>query len=135
MTAQKGREVLVKIDTGGGSFSTVAGMRSKQITLNATPVDITNTDSAGWREFLAGAGVKSADIRGTGVFTDSSTEELVRSKWFAGTLAVMQFIVPSFGTIEGSFHIQSIEYAGPHEREATYVMAFLSAGALTWTAA
>ena len=58
MAAQKGRDLLLKIDaTGRGSFQTVAGLRSHAISFNAAAVDVTHQESAGqWRELLAGAG-------------------------------------------------------------------------------
>ena len=70
MAAQKGKDLLLKVDsTGGGVFVTVAGLRARSLSLNARPIDITNADSAnGWREMLDGAGVKSAAVSGAGVF-------------------------------------------------------------------
>ena len=52
MTAQKGKDLLLKIDSDGeGTFTTVAGLRSRQISFNAETVDISNADSTGrWRE-------------------------------------------------------------------------------------
>ena len=67
MTAQKGKDLLLKIDTtGSGSFATVAGLRSRQIAFNAESVDVTDAESAGrWRELLEGAGVKRASLGGS----------------------------------------------------------------------
>ena len=59
MAAQKGKDLLVKIDDLG-TFTTVAGLRTRQLTFNTDIVDITNAESAGqWRELLAGAGVSA----------------------------------------------------------------------------
>ena len=59
MTAQRGRDMLVKIGDGGSpeSFTTVAGLRTRTFSLNAREVDTTHAESGGWRELLAGAGV------------------------------------------------------------------------------
>ena len=47
MAAQKGKDLLLKVDTTGtGSFSTVAGLRSRSIAFNAETVDITHAESA-----------------------------------------------------------------------------------------
>ena len=69
----------------------VAGLRTRQITLNAETVDVTNADSTGrWRELLAGAGVRSAALSGSGVFKDEATSERLRALFFAGAIpAVM----------------------------------------------
>jgi len=51
MTAQKGKDLLLKVDTdGAGSFVTVAGLRAHTLAFNAATVDVTDTESVGrWR--------------------------------------------------------------------------------------
>ena len=135
MAAQKGKDLLLKAGDGAGGFVTVAGLRARQIAFNAETVDVTNLDSAGrWRELLAGAGVRSAAISGSGVFRDENTDERARQVFFNGEIPDFQVVIPSFGVIEGPFQITSIEYAGSHNGEATYEMTLASAGALTFTA-
>ena len=62
MTAQKGKDLLLKVDSdGAGSFTTVAGLRARNLAFNAASVDITDQESTGrWRELLEGAGIKTA---------------------------------------------------------------------------
>jgi TP901-1 family phage major tail protein len=136
MAAQKGKDLLVKLDmSGGGDFQTVAGLRASRITFNAQSVDVTNIGSAGrWRELLAGAGVRSAAISGSGVFRDEASDARAREIFFAGEIPGFQVIVPDFGVIEGAFQITSIEYSGSHDGEAVYELALASAGALAFTA-
>lgn len=137
MAAQKGSDVLIKVDSDGvGTFVTVGGVRSKNISFNAETVDVSDGDSVNkWRELLAGAGLKSATMTGSGVFKDSAGEEDVRGYFFSGAIHDYQFIIPDFGTVEGNFQVTSLDYAGEHNGEATYSMTFESAGALTFTAA
>lgn len=136
MAAQKGRDVLIKVDDGASNFNTIGGLRSRAVSINSETVDVTDGDSTNqWRELLEGAGIKNATITGSGIFKDSASEEDVRGYAFAGTIANYQFIIPSFGTIEGPFQVTSLDYAGEYNGEATYSMTFESAGALTWTAA
>lgn len=136
MAAQRGRDLLLKIDQGGGSFAAVAGLRARQITLNARTVDVTNADSAdGWRELLAGAGVRSAALSGSGVFRDAAADEAVRAAFFAGEIRAWQVIVPDFGILQGAFQITGLDYAGAHDGEVTYALSLESAGALAFTAA
>ncbi len=136
MTAQNGKDLLIKIDmTGDGLFETAAGLRATRINFNAETVDVTSLDSTGgWREVLGGAGVKSASISGSGVFKDADTDERVRTVFFDGETPDFQVIVPDFGTIEGPFLVSSIEYAGSHNGEATYEMSLTSAGEITFVA-
>ena len=87
MAAQKGRDLLVKVDAGTGSFVTVAGLRTRQLALNAETIDVTSADSAGqWRELLAGAGIRRASIAGAGVFKDEASDALVRQLFFDGAV-------------------------------------------------
>ena len=136
MAVQNGRDLLVKIDlTGDGQFETIAGLRATRISFNAETVDVTTLDSqGGWRELLAGAGVKSAVISGSGVFRDESTDERARQIFFDGEVPAFQVVIPGFGVVEGPFQIASLEYAGSHNGEATWEMSLASAGALSFTA-
>ncbi len=135
MVAQKGKDLLIKLDlTGSGTFSTIAGLRASRITFNAQTVDVTTLESAGgWRELLGGAGVRSAQISGSGVFLDANTDARARAIFFNGEVPAFQVVIPNFGIIEGPFQITSIEYAGSHDGEATYDLSLASAGALTFT--
>ena len=135
MAAQRGKDLLIKLDMGSGGFETIAGLRATRITFNAETVDVTNLGSAGrWRELLSGAGVRSAAISGSGVFRDEATDERARAIFFAGEIPTFQVIVPDFGVVEGPFQISSIEYSGSHDGEAVYEIALASAGALGFEA-
>lgn len=136
MAAQKGKDLLLKVDdTGGGSFATVAGLRSRTFSVNAESVDITHSESAGqWRELLQGGGVRSARISGGGVFKDAASDETVRGYMFNGTIRDWQVVVPDFGTIQGAFQVTSLDYSGRHDGEVAFEMTLESAGALTFTA-
>ncbi|MFN3936646.1 MAG: phage major tail protein, TP901-1 family [Gemmobacter sp.] len=136
MAVQSGKDLLLKVDlTNDGNFETVAGLRATRISFNAETVDVTSLDSAGgWRELLAGAGVKSASISGSGVFRDESTDARARQIFFDGETPDFQVVIPSFGVVQGPFQITSIDYAGSHNGEATYELSLASAGALSFTA-
>jgi len=136
MPAQKGRDLLLKLDPNNtNAFQTVAGLRATRISFNADTVDTTHRESAGrWRELLAGAGVRSAALSGSGLFKDAAADEATRKLFFDGTIARWQAIIPDFGTIEGSFQITALEYAGDHDGAATYELSLASAGELTFTA-
>jgi TP901-1 family phage major tail protein len=135
MTAQKGKDLLIKIADGSG-YTTVAGLRTRRISFNAEAVDITHAESANrWRELLDGAGVKRASVSGRGLFRDASSDVLIRQTFFEGAIINYQIVIPSFGTIQGPFQIGSLEFAGEHNGELTYDMSLESAGELAFTAA
>jgi TP901-1 family phage major tail protein len=136
MAAQKGRDLLLKVDaTGGGSFQTVAGLRASTIAFNAQSVDSTSQESVGaWRELLSGAGLKSAGLRGQGLFKDAASDATMRGYFFNATIVNWQAIIPDFGIVQGLFQITALEFGGRHDGEVTFEMALESAGPLTFTA-
>jgi TP901-1 family phage major tail protein len=138
MPAQKGKDILIKIGDGGSpeAFTTIAGIRARTITLNAKTVDATDSDSAGrWRELLAGAGVRSLAVAGSGVFRDSAADAAMRQAFFDQSAETWQLIVPGFGIFQGPFLIATLEYAGQHDGEATFSLSLASAGAVAFTPA
>lgn len=137
MAAQSGRDMLLKLDqTGSGSFLTVAGLRTRSLSLNAASIDVTDAESAGrWRELLAGGGIKRAAVAGSGIFKDQASDAQIRSLFFAGTIRNWQLVLPDFGTIEGPFQIVALEFSGSHDGEVTFELALESAGALAFAGA
>ena len=134
MTAQKGKDLLMKIDAEG-SFVTVAGLRAKRLAFNAETVDVTDADSSGrWRELLAGAGVQRASVSGSGIFKDAASDELVRATFFNGEIKDWEITIPDFGTITGPFQLTALEYSGQHNGEISFEAAIESAGLLSFGA-
>ncbi|MDY8109114.1 phage major tail protein, TP901-1 family [Fulvimarina sp. 2208YS6-2-32] len=132
MAAQKGKDLLLKLDEAGdGSFATIAGLRARKLSFNAETVDITDTESAGrWRELLGGAGVSRASLSGSGIFKDAGSDATLRSIFFAGRIAAFEAVIPDFGRVSGPFQVTALEYAGEHNGEVTFDVALESAGAL-----
>ncbi|MEQ5828398.1 phage major tail protein, TP901-1 family [Sulfitobacter sp. NFXS29] len=135
MAVQAGKDLLVKVDmTSDGQFETIAGLRAKRVSFNAETVDVTSLDSSGgWRELLAGAGVRSAAISGSGVFRDAGTDERARQLFFNGLTPDFQVIIPDFGVVQGPFQVSALEYAGALNGEATFELSLQSAGELLFT--
>ena len=135
MAAQKGRDLLLKVDDGLGGFLTVAGLRARTLAFNAEVVDITNQDSVGqWRELLAGASVRTARVTGSGIFKDAASDAQIRTAFFNGVIKTWQIIIPDFGIIQGLFQITSLEFTGKHDGEVGFDLALESAADLTFTA-
>ena len=137
MAAQKGRDLLLKVDqTGTGTYSTVAGLRSHTLSFNAASVDVSHQESAGqWRELLAGAGLKSAGVRGSGIFKDAASDEIIRGYFFDGTIRDWRIVVPDFGSVTGPFQITSLDFGGRHDSELTFDLSIESAGELIFNPA
>lgn len=137
MTAQRGKDLLIKIGDGGTpeTFASVAGLRATTLAFNAQAVDVTNADSLDmWRELLAGVGVKSAQVSGSGVFKDALSDETVRAAFFNQTLANWQIVIPSFGIVTGTFKVTALHYEGPYDGELKTSLTLASAGVLAFAA-
>src|SRR4028118_75342 len=92
MGAEKGSAFLLKVGNGAEApvYSTVAGMRTTQMSVNGEPVNVTSKDSGGWRELLSGAGVRSVSVAASGIFTGSAAETRLKTTAPARLLADYQ---------------------------------------------
>ena len=140
MAAQKGIDMLLKVSddgTSSGTMGTLGGIRTNQISMGSTPIDVTSQDDTDrWRKLMTG-GVREVSFSGSGVFVDDAAFEDLRGHLFATTesLAYLQCIVPDFGTFAGNFHISNLDVEGSHDGEVTFSASFASASAVTFVAA
>jgi len=135
MTAQDGLSFLLKVGDGASPevFTTVGGFRANSLTLDRETVDTTTkTHTDKWRR-RSNFGLRQASISGEGLFEDSASEETVRANFFGSDVKNWQVVVPGFGTFEGAFIINSLEYQGPQNDAVAYSIGLESAGALTFT--
>ena len=137
MAAQKGRSFVLKIGNGATveAFTTVGGMRSTGITLGNETVDVTDKDSAGWRELLESAGGKSVSVSGSGVFKDTASETTVRTAALADTIDNYRVQFEDGDYFAGAFQITSLEITGENNGAREYALTLESSGAVTYTGA
>lgn len=130
MAMEKGSAFLLKIGDGANPvvFSTVAGLRTTQMTINAETVVVTNQGSGGWRELLSGAGVRSVSLSGAGVFTGSAAEARMKANALSGVIDDYQVAFESGETVTGRFLLTRLDYAGDFNGERTYTLALESSG-------
>ena len=134
MAAQRGGALLLKVDISG-TMTTIGGLRSTSITLNDEAVDITSKDNGQTRTLLPQAGTASLSVSGSGVFTDTTAEQTIRSAWNASTFSTYNIIIPDLGTYAGTFMIASLEYSGEYNGEVTYSITLESSGSISFSAA
>ena len=140
MAAGKGSSFLLK-ENSTGTPATVGGLRSTSMSINGEMVDITTKDSNAFissgndkaRDLLQGGGVRSMSITASGVFTDSSTENLVRGFAFDGAIQNYDLIFSDGSKIAGAFLITSYERAGEFNGEETYSLTLESSNTITYT--
>ena len=140
MPAGKGSSFLLK-DNSTGTPATIGGMRSTSMTINGEAVDITSKDSNAFissgndkaRDLLQGGGVRSMSITASGVFTDSSTENILRGFAFDGAIQNYDLVFSDGSKISGAFLVTSYERAGEFNGEETYSVTLESSNTITYT--
>jgi TP901-1 family phage major tail protein len=132
MAAEKGSAFLLKIGNGAMpvAYTTVAGLRTTQLSVNGEAVAITSKDSGGWRELLSGAGVRSVSVSGAGVFTGSPAEARVKANALSGVLDDYRLTFEGGETLTGRFLVTRLDYAGDYNGERSYTLALESSGAV-----
>jgi|TARA_R100000458_G_scaffold55303_1_gene59131 TP901-1 family phage major tail protein len=140
MAAGKGSSFLLK-DNSTGTPATIGGLRSTSMTINGEAVDITTKDSNAFissgndkaRDLLQGGGVRSMTISASGVFTDSSTENILRGFAFDGAIQNYDLVFSDGSKIAGAFLVTSYERAGEFNGEETYSVTLESSNTITYT--
>jgi TP901-1 family phage major tail protein len=132
MGAEKGSAFLLKVGNGGESpvFSTVAGMRTTQMSVNGEAVNVTSKDSGGWRELLSGAGVRSISVAASGIFTGSAAELRVKTNALAGQVDDYELSFESGERLRGRFLVTRLDYSGDYNGERNYALSLESSGAV-----
>lgn len=121
MAAAVGRTLTL---TYGGAV--IAGARTKTITINGTPVDITSDDDSGYRTLLEASGEKQIDMSVEGLAKDDVLVEALANN---GTLiAEVVLTLPSGATITGDFRLNSVELGAPYNDAVTFTAELQSTG-------
>jgi TP901-1 family phage major tail protein len=133
MSAQKGKELLLQVNNGSGTYETVGGFTSNDFDINGQAVDITNKDSAGFKEALSGGGIVSINTSASGVFMNDESFERVHDAALANTHLDCRICVPNFMAYTGPFIVTSLGMNGATEDAVQYSISLESAGAITAT--
>lgn|SRR5690606_11920656 len=130
MAALVGRKVTF---TPVGTGTPVAGMRTKTITINNEPVDITSDDDNGWRTLLGSdPALRSIDISVEGVTKDAALIELA-STGGSGLISEYELAFEGLGSFTGDFYIGSLELGAPYNDAVTFSCTIQSSGEAHWT--
>lgn len=126
MAAAKGRELLVK----KGS-TVLAGIRTKGVSMNGEPIDITTDDDAGYRALLNDAGTYSIDLSIEGITKDDTLRSLIAA---GGSLMLtdITIVYPDGKTLAGDFFLNSLEETGTYNEAVTFSGSLQSSGAWTY---
>mgnify|MGYP000128897932 FL=1 len=126
MTASIGRSYLIKkADTA------LAGVRTKSLSINHEPVDVTTDDENGFRTLLAEVGESSFELTVDGVTKDSTLFDAATAS--ASKLLTDVTIEHPNGTISGDVYLASYEETGAYNDAITFSATLQSSG--EWTVA
>ena len=130
MPAQNGSAFLLKIGDGTSppDYSTVAGLRTTQLSINGDPVVVTHKESGGWRDLLSGAGTRSVSVSAAGIFLGSQAESSVREHALAGTVDDYELSFEDGERLRGRFLVQRLDYSGDFNGERNYTLQLESSG-------
>jgi TP901-1 family phage major tail protein len=130
MGVESGAAFLLRMSDGGNpeTFSTVAGLRTTQMTIATEQVVVTHKGSGGWRELLPAGGVRSVSLSGAGVFTGSDAELALKARALTGALDRFEVRFESGERLQGSFQVSRLDYSGDFNGERTYTVALESSG-------
>lgn len=133
MTEQTGRNILLKVGDDGSDahFVTLGGLRAKTITINNTPVDVSNADYGRWRKLLEGAGMSSISISGSGVFENDTAIQDMEDYAFDKSINTFQMVFGNGKTIELEAMVTQFQYTGDHDNAQMYSVSLESSGAPT----
>jgi predicted secreted protein len=128
MTAAIGRSYLVKKGN-----TALAGVRTKSLSINHEPVDITTDDEDGFRTLLGAVGESSFELSVDGVSKDDTLfDEALSSSTKLLTDVTIEH--PS-GTISGDVFLASYEETGAYNDAITFSATFQSSGEWSVTSA
>ena len=126
----KGRLILVKRGALASEVA-VAAIRTKGVSINAEPIDVTNDDSAQWRELIEDAGQVSVTMSVAGVAKNHTL--LIESLAAGDRTQSTVFEYPGGGKIQGLFFLASYAENGEYNGAATFEAEFQSHGPVTYT--
>jgi len=108
-------------------------MRTKTVTLNNEPIDITSDDDAGFRTFLASdPAERSIDMSVDGITKDSALIELAAA---GGSALISEYTLDfeGIGAFVGDFFIGSVELGAPYNDAVTFSASIQSSGEFVFT--
>lgn len=130
MAANLGRNLLLK--TGA---TVIAGVRTKGVSVNKEPVDVTTDDDSGYRTLLSEAGQVSLDLSLDGITKDAE----LRAAILGGTTMTLTGVTLTYpnGDVLSFTEVMltSLEESGAYNDAITFTASLQSSGAWTYTAA
>ena len=129
MVAVKGRSAILK-----KGATTVAGVRVTGFTAASQPIDITDNDSDGVRELLAGASATDTlDLTVEGVEEDQIRRDIMLNPATDRLLTDVTLTFSDATVLSGNFFLSSYAESNPYQDATTFNASLMSSG--SWAVA
>jgi TP901-1 family phage major tail protein len=123
---------LVEVRKGTTTGVLIAGVRTKSVTINNEPIDITTDDSAGFRELLDVSGERHLDISVEGLTQNNTLLGIA----VGGTSLIDEFSIVFPGTpnvdaavvVRGDFRINNLQFGAEYADAVTFTAELQSTG-------
>lgn len=125
MSALVGRKVTFTPTNGGAA---VIGVRTKSITINNEPIDITSDDDNGFRTLLnEDPAERSIDFTAEGILKDA---ELINLASAGGSMLISEYEmdIPGIGSFTGDFYFGNLEIGAEYNDAVTFSADIQSSG-------
>jgi len=128
MASNVGRKLIIKRDG-----TTIAGVRTKSVTINNEAIDVTTDDDSGYRTLLEEPGQKQIDLSVEGLTKDDALLQSAAE----GTTLIDAYTIefPSGATITGDFRFNNLEMGAEYNAAITFTAEIQSTGSYSYTAA
>ena len=127
MAATAGRNVLLSV--GGNP---VAGLRTKNLTVNKENIDITDDNSLGWKVMLAEDGERSIEMACEGIRKD---DDLLAIAMTDNNIVAATLTYPDGGSLAGNFKLSAYAEGIAYKEGVTFSCTLTSTGVITYTPA
>ena len=131
----KGRNVSIRIGDAASPevFTQVGGIRNATVNVNNEPVDVTNVESLGVREWDPAAGIQEIAISGDGVVSNDTQFKAMITQSVNRTLINYQIHFENGDMFEGAFVIESLTRTGNFNDAETWNVSMRSSDVFTYT--
>lgn len=127
MAKQLGRKAILERDG-----VPIANLRTKEVSIEGEPVDVTDSDSSGWHEVLDEPGERNVTMSVSGVLANDTLREEALS---STRIKADKLTYADGGELSGDFFLSSYSESHEYNEAATFDAELQGTGTITYTAA
>lgn len=130
MAEQSGRDFTIS-----KASTVLAGGREVGMSVDNSPVNVTDQGDSGYRSLAGFSGERTLDMSFSGVWNDDTLRDLALGA--EGSLLMTDITIDfsDGGSLSGDFFLQNYEETGPYDNSVTFTATLQSSDAWTYTAA